>query len=126
MAVGLASALAPSGLTRYETGINPPQQEIPMSERTCQFEEEIAFAKFPSLWSPRTERSAPPPSPAAGHEDARVRRTMGRRGFLQRAAVATGALTAADFLRYFFQNGIPADSRAYAMASRASEVAGEP
>jgi hypothetical protein len=70
-----------------------------MAERTCQFEEETTFAEYPSLWSPRSDRIAAPPPPAAGHQPPRVGGTMGRRGFLQRAAVATGALTAADFLR---------------------------
>lgn len=97
-----------------------------MAERTCQFEEQTTFAEFPSLWSPQIDRIAAPPPTSAGHTPERAGRAMGRRGFLQRAAVATGALTAADFLRYFFQNGIPNDSRAYAMASRASEVAEEP
>src|ERR1051325_2887273 len=100
-----------------------------MTERTCQFEEETTFAEYPSLWTPEEgrDRMAAPPPPVSGHRGAGGRAArMGRRGFLKRAAVSTAALTAADFLRYFLDNGIPNDSRAYAMASRAKEAAGEP
>ncbi len=74
-----------------------------MAERTCEFEEQTTFAEYPSLWSPRIDSIAAPPPPSAGHQVGRSGGTMGRRGFLQRAAVATGALTAADFLRYFIR-----------------------
>jgi hypothetical protein len=103
-----------------------------MSERTCQIDEQTIYAPYPSVWTPDENRPIPPPRPALGHVDGFVEAAggrasrIGRRGFLKRAAVTTAAITAADFLRYFLNNGIPRDSRAFAASARAAEQATEP
>ena len=70
---------------------------------------------------------APAPEGAAGPGIARAfgyapSRWGTRRDFLKRTLVTTAGLTGLDFLRYFTRNGIPQDSRAWAMAADAAQA----
>lgn len=51
---------------------------------------------------------------------------MNRRTLLGRTAAGVGALTCADFLRFFVQNGLPFPNRDSAMAAEAAKAAPDP